>query len=54
MDDSEAEKLPKGAYFDEDDILFDASGNRLPDGLYEDDDGNLIMYEGNFLNMPLE
>lgn len=54
MDDCAAKKLPKGAHFDEDDVLFDASGNRLPDGLYEDDDGSLISYEGNFLSMPLE
>lgn len=47
-------KLPKGAYFDDDDILRDAKGEKLPDELYRCEDGSLISYEGNFLNMPLD
>ncbi|MBX9035044.1 hypothetical protein [Gordonibacter massiliensis (ex Traore et al. 2017)] len=52
MDD--IEKLPDGFYWDDDEMLRDAEGNLMPDGVYSDKDGNVIMYEGNFLNMPLE
>lgn len=48
------EKLPDGHYWDDAEMLRDADGNLLPDGFYADDEGNVIMYEGNFMSMPLE
>ncbi|MEF9925844.1 MAG: hypothetical protein RR323_06165 [Raoultibacter sp.] len=50
----DVEKLPDGYYWDDEEMLCDAAGKHLPDGLYSDEEGNLVMYEGNFLSLPLE
>ncbi|QKF07199.1 hypothetical protein HLV38_02970 [Berryella wangjianweii] len=43
--------MPRGAYFDDDDVLRAGNGDALPDGAYQTDDGRLLIYEGNFERM---
>ena len=47
-------KMPEGAYWDGDEMLQGPGGELLPDGCYMREDGSLLLYEGNFLNMPLK
>lgn len=45
---TEAFILPKGCYWDDDDLLHLSDGRLLDDGIYKLDDGSILMYEGIF------
>lgn len=45
----ETPKLPKGYYWDNDEMLRTKDGALIEDGCYLDENDNFILYEGNFL-----